>query len=131
MNVLLEALEGVSNLIPYKAITIIMQMQEIANGFPVVVDEELNTFAHIQPLTPFEVKKLTDSTLDSGSYFKFYILEDLANVLNALQRTSAKVKFDDRYFNVFSKNDWSENGWIQVIGAEYNHIEEEEEDEDV
>ena len=34
MNVLLEALEGVSNLIPYKAITIITQTQEITNGFP-------------------------------------------------------------------------------------------------
>ena len=46
-----------------------------------------------------------------------------------LYRTSAKIEFDDRYFPMyFQKNDWSENGWIQVIGAEYNHIEEEDED---
>ena len=122
MNVLLEALEGVSDLIPYEPIKIISYSQTIVDGFPEDVETETNSFSHIQPLTPFEKKKITDSTLDSKSCYKFYILDNLVEVLNGLNQTDSYIIWDNRKFNIFSKNDYSANGWIQVIGAEIKNV---------
>ena len=122
MNVLLEALEGVSDLIPYAPIKIISHKQTIVDGFPEDVEIETDSFSHIQPLTPFEKKKITDSTLDSKSCYKFYILDNLVEVLNGLNQTDSYIVWDNRKFNIFSKNDYSSNGWIQVIGAELKNV---------
>lgn len=122
MNVLLEALEGVSDLIPYAPIKIVSYKQTIVDGFPEDVETETNSFSHIQPLTPFEKKKITDSTLDSKSCYKFYILDNLVEVLNGLNQTDSYIVWDNRKFNIFSKNDYSANGWIQVIGAEIKNV---------
>ena len=122
MNVLLEALEGVGDLIPTQPIQIIAKTKTIVDGFPEVSETTINSFAHIQPLTPFEVKKLTDSTLDSKSAYQFWLLDDLVQVLNMLNNTDSQIVFNNRRFNIYSKNDWSANGWIQVIGAEVSNV---------
>lgn len=122
MNVLLEALEGVSDLIPYQEIKILTKKQIIEDGFPQTVETEENAFAHIQPLSPFEVTKLTDSTLDSRSYYRFWILDNLVEVLNMLNQTQCFIIFNNRKLEIFSKNDWSANGWIEVIGTEVKNV---------
>ena len=122
MNVLLEALEGVSDLIPYAPIEIISYTQTIVDGFPEDTESKTDSFSHIQPLTPFEKKKITDSTLDSKSCYKFYILDNLVEVLNGLNQTDCYIAWYNRKFNIFSKNDYSANGWIQVIGAEIKNV---------
>lgn len=121
-NVLLEALEGVSDLIPPVQVKIITQIQVIENGFPVSTDSEYETFAHCQPLTSFEVRKLTDSTLDSRSYYRFWILGDLVQVLNMLNQTQCYISWVNRKFSIFSKDDWAGNGWIEVIGTEIKDV---------
>ncbi len=70
INVLSEALPHVDALIMRKPITIIKR--EIVNnkGFASSTETSLNTLAHAQPLTSFEIVKLTDSTLDSKSVYK-------------------------------------------------------------
>lgn len=122
MNVLLEALEGVSDLIPYQEIKILTKKQIIEDGFPQTVETEESAFAHIQPLSPFEVAKLTDSTLDSRSYYRFWILDNLVEVLNMLNQTQSFIIFNNRKLEIFSKNDWSANGWIEVIGTEVKNV---------
>ena len=122
MNVLLEALEGVSDLIPYAPIEIISYTQTTVDGFPEDTESKIDSFSHIQPLTTFEKKKITDSTLDSKSCYKFYILDNLVEVLNGLNQTDSYIAWDNRKFNIFSKNDYSANGWIQVIGAEIKNV---------
>lgn len=120
MNVLKQALSNVSALIQNQEITIINKKQVNINGFSTTQNESISTYAHIQPLTPFEVAKITDSTLDSKSAYKFYILDNLAEVLNSLKNTKSTILWGDREFNVFSKNDYSLNGWVRVIGVEQN-----------
>ena len=122
MNVLLEALEGASDLIKYATIEIISYQQTIVDGFPEDIEVKTNSFSHIQPLTPFEKKKITDSTLDSKSCYKFYILDNLVEVLNVLNQTDSYITWNNRKFNIFSKDDWSSNGWIKVIGAEIKNV---------
>ena len=75
---------------------------------------ELETIAHIQPVTPFEIAKLTDSTIDSPAIYRFYFLDDLANVLNSLESKTSLIKWGDKLFRVNAKSDWSQNGWIKV-----------------
>ena len=120
MNVLYEALEGVDNLIARAKITIITKTQTIEDGFPTETEVEIYTFAHIQPLDPFEIKKLSDSTLDSRSNYRFWILDNLVEVLNFLNNTKSEIIWNNRRFSIYSKNDWSSNGWIEVIGSERN-----------
>ena len=118
MNVLYEALEGVDNLIPRAKITIITQSQIIVDGFPTETEVKLDTFAHIQPLTSFDMQKFTEATLDSRSNYQFWILDNLVEVLNMLNNTKSEIVWSDRKFTIYSKDDWSSNGWIQVIGSE-------------
>ncbi len=122
MNVLLESLEGASDLIKYAPIEMTSRKQTIVDGFPEYTEVKTNSFSHIQPLTPFEKKKSTDSTLDSKSCYKFYILDNLVEVLNGLNQTDCYITWNNRKFNIFSKDDWSANGWIKVIGAEVKSV---------
>ena len=118
MNVLYEALEGVDNLIPRAKITIITKTQIIEDGFPTETEVEIDAFAHIQPLTSFDMQKFTDSTLDSRSNYIFWILDNLVEVLNVINDTKCEIMWGDRKFTIYSKDDWNSNGWIQVIGSE-------------
>lgn len=118
INVLSEALPHVDALIMRKPITIIKR--EIVNnkGFASSTETSLNTLAHAQPLTSFEIVKLTDSTLDSKSVYKFYFIGDLAEVLNFLNCKDCEIIFEGRRFSVYSKDDWAKNGWLKVIAYE-------------
>lgn len=122
MNVLLEALEGVGDLIAPVPIIIEKEEQILTNGFPVTTSTTYDTYAHIQPLTPFEITKLTDSSLDSRSFFRFWILGDLIKVLNMLNQTMCSITFENRKFTIFSKDDWVGNGWIEVVGTEVKNV---------
>lgn len=118
INVLSEALPHVDALIMRKPITIIKR--EIVNnkGFASSTETSLNTLAHAQPLTSFEIVKLTDSTLDSKSVYKFYFIGNLAEVLNFLNCKDCEIIFEGRRFSVYSKDDWAKNGWLKVIAYE-------------
>lgn len=126
INVLNEALPNVEVLIPRKKITIIKREMINDDGFPVTTESELSTLAHIQPLTPFEVAKLTDSTLDSKSVYKFYFLGDLAQVTNFLNNVNCEILAENRRFSVYSKDDWIANGWLKVIAYERQPLPEPE-----
>lgn len=118
MNLLNEALPALQGLIQNQNIEIINKEIQNVNGFPQEIESEVKTFAHIQPINPNELVKLTGGTLDSNKYFRFYCLGNLAQVLSSVSKTDSLILWNESYFRVFSKEDWSLNGWIMVIASE-------------
>ena len=119
MNVLNEALLSVSDLSPTQNIQITNQLMQNVNGFPTVTETSLDTFAHVQPMSPFQLAKIGVADVGSSSFYRFWIIGNLAEAVNYLNNTTSKVKWDNRTFDIYSKADWSLNGWIEVIGTEY------------
>lgn len=118
VNLLMNAMSHLQGLIKNENITIINKSIENVNGFPVETETSINTFCHLQPVNPSEIAKLTSGTLDSNNYYKFYIIDNLAEVLSSVSKTDCVIKWGDKSFKVFSKEDWSLNGWIMVIGTQ-------------
>ncbi|EAL7532979.1 hypothetical protein DUZ16_06550 [Campylobacter jejuni] len=118
VNLLMNAMPHLQGLIKNENITIINKSIENVNGFPVETETSINTFCHLQPVNPSEIAKLTSGTLDSNNYYKFYIIDNLAEVLSSISKTDCVIKWSDKSFKVFSKEDWSLNGWIMVIGTQ-------------
>ncbi|EEV5427925.1 hypothetical protein HFM22_000821 [Campylobacter coli] len=118
VNLLMNAMPHLQGLIKNENITIINKSIENVNGFPVETETSINTFCHLQPVNPSEIAKLTSGTLDSNNYYKFYIIDNLAEVLSSVSQTDCVIKWGDKSFKVFSKEDWSLNGWIMVIGTQ-------------
>ena len=114
MNILKNALNHIQALIQNQKIVIINEVITNNNGFANVESVELETIAHIQPVSPFEIAKITGSTIDSPSIYRFYFLDDLANVLNSLESKSSLIRWNDKLFRVNAKSDWSQNGWVKV-----------------
>ncbi|EFN2966673.1 hypothetical protein HKV71_000875 [Campylobacter coli] len=118
VNLLMNAMPHLQGLIKNENITIINKSIENVNGFPVETETSINTFCHLQPVNPSEIAKLTSGTLDSNNYYKFYIIDNLAEVLSSVSKTDCVIKWGDKSFKVFSKEDWSLNRWIMVIGTQ-------------
>ena len=118
VNLLMNAMPHLQGLIKNENITIINKSIENVNGFPVETETSIKTFCHLQPVNPSEIAKLTSGTLDSNNYYKFYIIDNLAEVLSSVSKTDCVIKWSDKSFKVFSKEDWSLNGWIMVIGTQ-------------
>lgn len=118
VNLLMNAMPHLQGLIKNENITIINKSIENVNGFPVETETSINTFCHLQPVNPSEIAKLTSGTLDSNNYYKFYIIDNLAEVLSSVSKTDCVIKWGNKSFKVFSKEDWSLNGWIMVIGTQ-------------
>lgn len=118
VNLLMNAMPHLQGLIKNENITIIKKSIENVNGFPVETETSIKTFCHLQPVNPSEIAKLTSGTLDSNNYYKFYIIDNLAEVLSSVSKTDCVIKWGDKSFKVFSKEDWSLNGWIMVIGTQ-------------
>lgn len=115
-NLLKEALNGVSHLLPLQKITIRNKVNEMRYGFPTTTHSDIVAYAHAQPLTPSELQKLGE-TLKSKIAYKFYLTSDLAQVLNALNNENSAILWKSKEFEVHSKDDWSQNGWIKVIAT--------------
>lgn len=130
MNLLNEALPSIQGLIKNQKITIKTLKIENVRGFSYVSADEVETIAQIQPLTPFDIEKITQGTLDSKSFFNFWIFGNLAKVLNSLNYTDCELVWGKRVFSVFSKDDWSQNGWVKVIATEKNSLVEPEPPQD-
>lgn len=118
MSVLNDALPGVSTLIPLSQITLKSKVKTLKDGFISQETSEITTYAHAQPLSNSRLLKNTDlSLLSAEIVYCFWITKNLAEVLNFLQNTETAIMYKDRVYNVFSKEDWSANGWIKVIAT--------------
>lgn len=118
MNILQNALNHITALISNQKITIITEKAINSNGFAVVESKEVETIAHIQPVTPREVEKIADGSLGNVAIYRFYFLKDLAEVLSSLNNENSTIIWGNRTFKAHSKSDWSQNGWIKITAHE-------------
>ena len=118
MNILQNALNHITALISNQKITIITEKAVNSNGFAVVESKEVETIAHIQPVTPREVEKIADGSLGNVAIYRFYFLKDLGQVLSSLNNENSLIIWDNRTFKAHSKSDWSQNGWIKITAHE-------------
>lgn len=118
LNVLKNAIPNLTGLLKQEKITIINLTLKNVNGFPVSEETKLKTYAHIQPINPNEIQKITSGTLDTAIMYRFYIIDNLADVLNSINNKDSLIEWNERRFKVYSKTDWSLNGWIVIYGTE-------------
>lgn len=118
LNVLKNAIPNLMGLLKQEKITIINLTLKNVNGFPISEETKLETYAHIQPINPNEIQKITSGTLDTAIMYRFYIIDNLADVLNSINNKDSLIEWNERRFKVYSKTDWSLNGWIVIYGTE-------------
>ena len=118
MNILQNALNHITALIRNQKIKIITEKSINQNGFAVVESSEVETIAHIQPVTPREIEKIADGSLGNVAIYRFYFLKDLAEVLSSLNNENSTIIWGNRTFKAHSKSDWSQNGWIKITAHE-------------
>ena len=118
MNILQNALNHITALIRNQKIKIITEKSINQNGFAVVESSEVETIAHIQPVTPREIEKIADGSLGSVAIYRFYFLKDLGQVLSSLNNENSTIIWGERTFKAHAKSDWSQNGWIKITAHE-------------
>ena len=118
MNILQNALNHITALIRNQKIKIITEKAINHNGFSVMHSREVETIAHIQPVTPQESERITESTLGSIAIYRFYFLKDLGSVLSSLNNENSLIIWGERTFKAHAKSDWSQNGWIKITAHE-------------
>lgn len=124
-NVLSSAFNAINAINPNQKIIIITNKTILVNGYDEIETLEVEAVAQIQPLTAQEAKDY-EFYLESTIKLKFWILADRAFIVDSLSTeniSNSKILFNNDYYNLFSKTDWSNNGWIKVFGAK---IEKEE-----
>ena len=115
LNVLAHALNSMQGLIANQKTDIFTYEVKNENGLPrETIKKYLSAFAHIHPITPTELKKYTDSTIDTAQCYKFFILGDNAVIINSLNLPLEKSYFlwNEKVYKIYAKKDWSLNGWI-------------------
>lgn len=121
MNILNNALNHISTIAPLQQI--ILQTFEIQNMFGMskeVLTKEVSLFSHIQPITPFEIKKYTDFTLDSNKTFKFFFSDDNAKIIHSFDNILANsyLVWLEKKYKIYAIRDWYiQNGWVAAYGT--------------
>ena len=114
-NILADALNSIQGLIKNQSIEIFTYEVENVNGLPKeTIKNNVMAFAHIQPITPSELKKLTDSTTDSIECYKVFLMGDKGFLINSLKLPleQSYIKWNDKLLKLYAKKDWVLNGWV-------------------
>lgn len=119
MNLLDVACSQIQNLIKNQKVVIEKQTSAIDKGVARPVFEEIEVVAHLQPLSPQEVKSISDGVFSAQAYYRVWIIGDRLDLaLSALnQNKEATLIWNLKRYAVFSKMDWSLNGWIECYIA--------------
>lgn len=118
MNILQNALSHITSLISNQKIKIITEKSINHNGFSVIHSREIETIAHVQPVTPQEVESIVNGNLGGVAIYRFYFLKDLGSVLSSLNNENSLIIWGERTFKAHAKSDWSQNGWIKITAHE-------------
>lgn len=116
-NILKDALNSINGIIKNQTIKILKYDVENVNGMPQEqLKESIITSAHIQPITPNELAKYTDSTIDSSNCYKAFLIGDNITLFNSILDNLEKtyIEYNNKVFKIYAKKDWSLNGWICV-----------------
>lgn len=120
MNVLEIALTQVQDLVRNQDVTIVNTTSQIVSGVArPLAGQNILAKAHIQPLSPQEIQKIADGSITAQEYYRVWLIGDNLEVLkNALSSNKeSKILWRNKEFFVFSKQDWSLNGWIEALVA--------------
>lgn len=120
MNVLNIALSSITNLVSNQSIQIKNAGYEIVNGVSRPLDDSLiEAKAHMQPLTAQELRQIQDGFFSSQEFYRLWIIGDNLDLVKfALnQNKESVIIWNNREYKVYSKQDWSLNGWIEVTIA--------------
>lgn len=119
MNVLEVALSQVQNLILNQKVAIEKRTSIIDRGVARPLIEEIEVIAHLQPMSPQEIKSIADGVFSAQAYYRAWIIGDKLDLaLSALsQNKEATIIWNSKNYAVFAKQDWSLNGWIECYLA--------------
>lgn len=128
LNVLHKAIPLVSRLIPNTSvmITATITIKNRDEGLPRIESiDSLSIYAHVQPVTPAELKKFSISTVDSTRCYKLYISRQQVTVLSSFMKKKADftVSFKDPVdgnnydHKLINSNNWHDNGWLRMVVA--------------
>ena len=121
MNVLADAINNIQTLTPLQEC--IIKTYEIGNnkGFASeILTSEAKAYAHIQPITPSELKLFTDSTLDSAKCYKLFFVNDNAKLVNSLDLPieNSYIEWQGLTLKVYGIRDWYfVNGWVAIYAT--------------
>ena len=121
MNVLADAINNIQTLAPLQEC--IIKTYYIGNnkGFAnEMLTNEVKAYAHIQPITPSELKFFTDSTLDSAKCYKFFFIGDNARLINSLDLPieNSYIEWQGLTIRVYGIRDWYfVNGWVAIYAT--------------
>ena len=118
MNLLETALAGIQGLISNQSISICSKKQVIEDGFPKTTSKTIDTFAHIQPLGSSQRQMQDGLFVNAEISYKFYIVGNLAEVGDFLQNQNATILWNGVEYEIFAKENWTQNGWIKVMGSQ-------------
>lgn len=118
MNILESALNNVNGLISNQKIELFKIEIENVNGLASeVLKEKLELYAHIQPITSVEMKKITESTLDSNQCYKIFFINEKAKILSSFNQKieTTYIKWQDKILKAYALRDWYlQNGWLAL-----------------
>lgn len=121
MNVLADAINNIQTLAPLQEC--IIKTYEIGNnkGFAnEMLTNEVKAYAHIQPITPSELKLFTDSTLDSAKCYKFFFIGENAKLIHSLDLPieNSYIEWQGLTIRVYGIRDWYfVNGWVAIYAT--------------
>lgn len=122
-NLLESALPPILSVLPLSEVKIVTKIKTIVGGFPKVEKKELNTFALVQPISN-NVKTQTDiAIINTENAYNFYFTKDVAEVLEFLENIECEITYKGIIFSLYSKYDWSDNGWVKVLGTQKSKSE--------
>ena len=121
MNLLQSALNSMQGLIAPQRVTIERYTLANVGGFAKsTLESTIETYAHIQAITPAELKKYSDSTLDSAHCYKLYFTHKHADILHSAGLTldNCKVFWGDKQLSLYAIRDWYIlNGWVAIYAT--------------
>nr|DAL49498.1 MAG TPA_asm: head closure knob [Caudoviricetes sp.] len=118
MSLLTDALPSIQALIPNSPVVIKSEVKKLVKGFVQSEISEFETFAHIQPVGNSNTQALANTGLLLGEKsYKFYFTNDLPDILGILDNKETSIVWKGREYSVYSKEDWSQNGWVKVLAT--------------
>lgn len=116
MNILQSALQSVGGLIPPQKLIIETYALKNIGGFAKrVLDSKIETYAHMQAITPAELRNFSDAVIDSAQAYKLYFTHKYAQILHGakIDIKTSRVFWGDFELTLYAVRDWYNlNGWV-------------------
>lgn len=119
MNLLNVAMGAIGRINPNVKVNLIRRESVLNEGISEVTETLTEAVAQVQPAGSNDIIP-GDTFLNSAEARRFYINGDRAEVVSFFENaslTSSIIEFNGKRYGIYSKVNWSANGWIKVIGV--------------